>query len=196
MKCSECGTEMSPPVTGSAPYPCGIPVILDGVTIHACPSCGEKEVEVPGLASLHDALARVVAQKPGRLNGDEIRFLRKHLGWSGKDFARHFDISPQQVSYWENDKRPMGKNAEKLLRMRALLPVGEGDYSSPEESAGALGADELRSLIQRAVAVLDQPVSSEMPRPRRPVENRVSFHESRWMPSGPVGGAGGALVPC
>ena len=40
------------------------------------------------VAELHRAIAIAVSQKTARLSGEEVRFLRKFLGWSGADFAR------------------------------------------------------------------------------------------------------------
>jgi transcriptional regulator with XRE-family HTH domain len=56
---------------------------------------------------------------PGRLAPSEIRFLRKWLGWSGVDFAKHMGVAPETVSRWESVEaaKPMGGTAERLLRL-------------------------------------------------------------------------------
>jgi DNA-binding transcriptional regulator YiaG len=62
-------------------------------------------------------LAHEVAARTGRLASEEIRFLRKWLGWSGVDFAAHMGVDPATVSRWENDSLQMGGSAERLLRL-------------------------------------------------------------------------------
>jgi putative transcriptional regulator len=60
-----------------------------------------------------------VISRPHRLAPQEIRFLRKWLGWSGQDFAKHFGVTPTTVSRWESvkDSEPMSATADRLLRM-------------------------------------------------------------------------------
>ena len=108
----------------------GLPnVTLVDVEVSRCGHCGEYAVAIPRLEEMHQALARAVATKAERLSADEIRFLRKHLGWSGADFAAHFAVTPQTVSRWENGKQDMGPVAERLLRLCALSGEPMKDYS-------------------------------------------------------------------
>jgi putative zinc finger/helix-turn-helix YgiT family protein len=121
MKCHECGGELT--ITrGRHHYTAsGLPnVYLEGVETRACPACGTSEVAIPRVALLHRVIALDVARSTARLTGAEIRFLRKHLGWSGRDFARIFGVAPETVSRWENDRDPMGAIADRLLRLLAV----------------------------------------------------------------------------
>ncbi|NOY25288.1 MAG: type II toxin-antitoxin system MqsA family antitoxin [Oligoflexia bacterium] len=135
MKCTSCGAEMLPPTRkDGVPYPCGLrDALLNGVLVHECPECGEEEVDVPRPLELHRCLAQAVAIKPGRLAPEEIRFLRKHLGWSGVDFARRFRVTAQTVSRWEQGKIGMNMQAELLLRM--LAPTLPPISAYPDEGA-------------------------------------------------------------
>jgi len=94
-------------------------VVLIDVEVRRCPACGEHTVVIPRIEELHRTLAMAVISRPGRLAPQEIRFLRKWLGWSGQDFARHFGVTPTTVSRWESleDPSPMGGTAERLLRL-------------------------------------------------------------------------------
>jgi len=64
-------------------------------------------------------IAMALIRHPGRLTPNEIRFLRKWLGWSGVDFAKHMGVTPETVSRWESvdNGKPMGGTAERLLRL-------------------------------------------------------------------------------
>lgn len=120
--CTSCGTPMETRREEVEYDAAGLPgVILRGVDVSHCPSCGEKQVHVPREPALHQALARTVVTKPGRLTGPEIRFLRKHLGLSGQDFADVMGSDPSTISRWENGKEPMNKHADRLLRLMVLI---------------------------------------------------------------------------
>ena len=120
--CTSCGTPMETRREEVEYDEAGLPgVILRGVDVSRCPGCGEKEVAIPRLPSLHQALARIVVTKPGRLTGPEIRFLRKHLGLSGQDFADVIGSDPSTISRWENGKEAMNKHADRLLRLMILI---------------------------------------------------------------------------
>ncbi len=96
----------------------GLPnVVLVGVEIRRCPSCGYHELVLPRITELHRTIAQAVIHKPARLSGAEVRFLRKYLDLSGVDFARHVGVDPSTVSNWENDKDPIGPTSDRLLRL-------------------------------------------------------------------------------
>ena len=133
MKCLNCGAELTVSV-GDYRYAAGdgLRVVLKNVKKTQCPECGEDGVVIPKVSQLNEALAEAIAKKPERLGPGEIRFLRKYLGWSGRDFAIRMGVTPETVSRWENGARQMGQTAEKLLRFSAieLSPVDE--YPVPE----------------------------------------------------------------
>ncbi len=121
MKCHECGGELTITRARHHYTASGLPnVYLEGVETRTCPDCGTSEVAIPRVALLHRVIALDVANSTARLTGAEIRFLRKYLGWSGRDFARIFGVAPETVSRWENDRDPMGAIADRLLRLLAV----------------------------------------------------------------------------
>jgi DNA-binding transcriptional regulator YiaG len=95
---------------------------------------------IPRLEELHRVLAFAIATHPSKLSGSEIRFLRKYLGWSGKDFATTIGVAAETVSRWENDKERIGLVPERLLRVMVfrLKPVEE----YPTERLSQLGNHE------------------------------------------------------
>jgi putative zinc finger/helix-turn-helix YgiT family protein len=105
-------------------------VVLVDVEVRRCPACGEQAVVIPRIEELHRSLAMTIIAHPGRLPPQEIRFLRKWLGWSGQDFARHFGVTATTVSRWESveDPSPMGSTAERLLRLSVAHGQPAAEY--------------------------------------------------------------------
>ena len=109
----------------------GLPnVVLMDVEVRRCPRCGETAIVIPKIEGLHRALAMTLIRERGRLGPLEIRFLRKWLGWSGSDFARHMGVDPATVSRWErvDNPQPMGATAERLLRLAAAYGQPADEY--------------------------------------------------------------------
>ena len=84
------------------------------------------------MAELHRVIANAVIHKPARLSGAEVKFLRKHLGWSGADFAAHMGVDPTTVSAWENERKPFGTSSDRLLRLMVARQAPVEDYSLDE----------------------------------------------------------------
>jgi DNA-binding transcriptional regulator YiaG len=77
---------------------------------------------------LHRALAAAVIYKKGRLAPQEIKFLRKSLGWSGVDFAKRMGTSAETVSRWEHGRAPMGSTSDRLLRLLVAKETPVTEY--------------------------------------------------------------------
>ena len=92
-------------------------------------ACGEHEVVIPKIEQLHRTLAMAVIEKRTRLTAAEVRFLRKYLGWSGVDFARHMGVTAESVSRWENDREQMAAVADRLLRLMVVTKAPVSEYS-------------------------------------------------------------------
>lgn len=119
----------------------GLPgVTLVNVEVSRCAECGEYEVAIPRIAELHAVLARGIAKKPGRLDGNEVRFLRKFLGFSAGEFAKIIDVHPSTMSRWETGKEPIGKVSDRLLR--ALVIIGERVKDYPIRELAEVAQDD------------------------------------------------------
>jgi putative zinc finger/helix-turn-helix YgiT family protein len=131
MKCLTCGGQMD---TRRENYPytaSGLPyVTLLHVEVSRCHDCGETEVAIPHLEALHRTIAKALVKKRARLAPEEIRFLRKYLGWSGVDFAARMGVTPETVSRWENGGTVIGTTADRLLRLLVVRNVPVQDYST------------------------------------------------------------------
>lgn len=127
MNCSECGQAgMVEKIIKRYHYTeCGLPnIYLRNIQAYACVSCGSEDIVIPNILGLHQAIATDLAHKTERLRGVEIRFMRKYLGYSGKDFADVISVTPETVSRWENQSRMMDPTNEKLLRVMVLGKIG------------------------------------------------------------------------
>ena len=118
MKCIECRTPMKSRKENYRYDFCGLKhITLIGILVSRCPACPNVEISIPRVVDLHRRIARALIEKATRLTGEEIRFLRRSLGWTGSEFAKHMGVADETVSRWENDAAPIGPQADRLLRM-------------------------------------------------------------------------------
>ena len=118
MKCLNCGTPMKSRKENYHYTESGLPnIVLADVEVRNCAKCGEREVVIPRLDELHRAIAREVIEQEAKLGAEQIRFLRKYLGWSQADLAAHMSVQGETVSRWETGNQDMGPVADRLLRL-------------------------------------------------------------------------------
>jgi putative zinc finger/helix-turn-helix YgiT family protein len=129
MTCLECGGKMTSAREAVKYDASGLSrVTLVNVEVRRCRKCGAYEVVIPKIEELHRLIAAVVIQKQEALAPEEIRYLRKYLGWSGVDFAAHMGATPETISRWENGKLAMSPQADRLLRTMVALREPASDY--------------------------------------------------------------------
>jgi putative zinc finger/helix-turn-helix YgiT family protein len=92
-------------------------VVLSGIEVRRCTQCDNYDVSIPRMEQLHRLIALAIIEKESRLRGEEVRYLRSLLGWSGASLARHMGVADETVSRWENDATPIGPQADRLLRL-------------------------------------------------------------------------------
>jgi transcriptional regulator with XRE-family HTH domain len=105
-------------VRATIPYPeSGLDnVVLVNVPVWRCAN-EHEEYEIPAVQELHDVLAEAIVEKPGPLVGEEVKYLRKHLGLSARDFAGYLGINPVSLSRIENEKRSVTSTIDRLARL-------------------------------------------------------------------------------
>jgi len=96
-------------------------VIVKGMEIRECTACGARTNVLPRVTELHRTIAMALVRKSSRLASEEIRFLRKEMGWSGRDFASHMGVVHETVSRWENGHEPASGLADRLLRLMVIV---------------------------------------------------------------------------
>src|SRR5687768_203907 len=109
-KCYECGapdvvTKVEPRKMQLAQ---GWTITVMDTIVTRCCTCGEETIGYQSAGLLMKAIAAAVINKPKRLAGPEIRFLRDHHGMPAEEFAEMLGVSPGQLSRWENGKESVG----------------------------------------------------------------------------------------
>ena len=120
MKCINCGKTLKSARGAHRYTESGLSnVTLLNVELRGCETCGDREVVIPRIEELHKLIAQAVSRSPARLSPEEIRFLRKWLGFAAVDFALVMGVRPETVSRWENKDGtfPMPPTAERLVRI-------------------------------------------------------------------------------
>ena len=121
MKCLQCGGEMTSQREDVEYGDAGIPnVTLLGIIVDRCSQCGASEIVIPRIEELHRTIAFAVVLHRERLSGIEVKFLRKCLGYSARDFAETIGVTPETVSRWENNKETVSVPIDHLIRLMVL----------------------------------------------------------------------------
>jgi putative zinc finger/helix-turn-helix YgiT family protein len=133
MRCLNCGTGLERNRENYLYTDSGLPhVTLVGVEVRRCRSCGGHSVVIPAMEQLHRVIAEAVVRKPNQLTREEFRFLRKHLGMSGREFAESVATTPETLSRWENGGLPLPGQMDRLVRLMVATSDRAIDYSIDE----------------------------------------------------------------
>ena len=119
-ECTNCGAPVVPERRNYRYKESGLSnVILQGVEVADCPKCGNSDVVIPRMAKIHRAIAQALVGSPARLTGEQLRFLRKHLGWSGDQLGSYLHTDRTKISKWENEEDRIGPATDRLVRLLA-----------------------------------------------------------------------------
>jgi len=91
-------------------------VYLAGISSYECNDCTEKYPVIPMIGELHRVISRMLIEKNGPLVGEEIRFLRKNVGFSGTQFAALIEVRPETLSRAENGHTTLSATVDKMVR--------------------------------------------------------------------------------
>ena len=118
--CNSCGSRTTRRIESYRYKESGLSnVVLHGVELRTCAKCGEQEIALPRMISLHRAIAEAIVNSPGKLTGEQFRYLRKHLGMSGEDIGKYLHTDRTKISKWERGEDPIGPASDRLMRMVA-----------------------------------------------------------------------------
>ena len=79
--------------------------------------------EIPDMEGLYVAVALERLACPIRLDGREIRLLRKTTGIKAVDFAKKVGAAPGTFSRWENGKEVMSAQTERFVRAHMAITL-------------------------------------------------------------------------
>jgi DNA-binding transcriptional regulator YiaG len=117
--CSICG-DSAPVTKGKFRFgQVGVPITLVNIDLIRC-ECGNTDPIIENVNDLMDVIARALVSKHRPLTGSEVRFLRKYLGKSAKEFAAGIGIDPATLSRWENGLANIGGSGERLVRVLTM----------------------------------------------------------------------------
>ena len=136
MNCEKCQKEMKRRLaTPEKPYHYTLSGLkglrLIGIEVFHCPGCVRESPIIPKIGQLHEAVARTLLKKEGLLTGDELRFLRKHMGVPSQALAELLGVDPSHLSRFENGAyENLGAPTDKLAR--ATLAASGGGMEARE----------------------------------------------------------------
>jgi len=116
MRCPECERSLKR-VRRDYPYTeSGLEnVILVRAPVYVCRQHGLQAVALRNVLAIHAAIARKLLELRRPLRGPEVRFLRKHHGWSQAELARRLGVTEVTVSRWETEATPIGPANQQRL---------------------------------------------------------------------------------
>ena len=116
--CTRCGEQVTPERRSYRYAESGLSnVILQGIEMADCAKCGNSDVIIPRMAKIHRAIAEALVKSPARLTGEELRFLRKHLGLSGDQLGGYLHTDRTKISKWERGEDRIGPPTDRLVRL-------------------------------------------------------------------------------
>lgn len=93
--------------------------LVNAVQQVVCEQCATvMRTDIPDMPGLVAAVAVGRSKEGLKLNGEEIRFLRKVMGKTGKELAQELRVSDETVSRWENGHLLMGEPVERIFRWK------------------------------------------------------------------------------
>lgn len=115
----------------------GIPfrvTLVDAVAAMCDRESGEiVTTAIPDFEQMTAVLAVLRAHHPRKLNGAELRFLRRAMGLSARGLARKLHVDAATLSRWEHEHAPLGEQSERLLRLLTVELLAEHAAAVPAD---------------------------------------------------------------
>jgi putative zinc finger/helix-turn-helix YgiT family protein len=160
MKCDVCHKgEIKTAVQQTYRYKeCGLDnVYLLNTEFRECDSCGSKVPRLKRMPELHATIARAVAMQPCPLRGQDVRFLRKQLGYSAKEWATFLRTDTSTLSRWENDQQEIGTQSDTLIRLLYFRIRDEKEGTLSKESVATAAAAVNKSCLLNVCVNMNNP---------------------------------------
>jgi DNA-binding transcriptional regulator YiaG len=96
-------------------------VLLNSFSFAVDQKTGEETVSIKDWTGLINAVVRARIWHVRKLNGDEIRFIRKAIGVRANLLSKFLDMTPEHFSRCENGTKTMSNQCERLFRLFTFL---------------------------------------------------------------------------
>lgn len=116
VECSDCGKSAKVVRGNYQTEEFGLPVELMHIEMVKC-KCGNVEPIIRNLDGLMTTIAFCVVLSPSLLHGEEIRYLRKYVGKTARQFAQLVHVDHTHLSKLENNRLEVGASLDKLIRV-------------------------------------------------------------------------------
>ncbi len=103
-------------------------IILNGVKQYRCSQCGEVLFDFGDVNQLNGIIANTLLRKKELLTGQEIRFLRTHIGYSSEMFARILGLDKTSLSRIENSRSKVSTQVNMGVRYAVAGKMANRDY--------------------------------------------------------------------
>lgn len=162
-------------------------ILHSGVTFGVDEQTGEETVKIPDTIGLINAVVRARVCHRRKLNGGEIKFIRKALGVKAKIIAEFLDMTAEHFSRCESEQKVMSAQAEKLFRMAAfassLLKTPEDMFNRNIAAANMpLPANATKKAVDSAIDLVKSFITMRIEAFHNPSE-KLTFHF--WRGKGP-----------
>lgn len=166
-KCYDCGGMMHGTRTYYRYTECGLDCItLENIYVYRCSTCGAIVPEIPASGELHRVIVLAIIQKKKLLSAQEIKFLRKMTGLSGKELCATLGVSASTISRWENGSRNISKRSDAALRLTCFAGMLQDTLRDKELDivpklaavAGKMSELNLREILTKIVNTASGPV--------------------------------------
>ena len=105
-RCPACGKTAFQPVTYAARRDLDGRRFTADVPARKCMCCSELLISGPGLGAFERAITLELA-RGGEVGPEGFRWLRRVVGLKAVRLAELLDVTPMQVSRWENGRKPL-----------------------------------------------------------------------------------------
>lgn len=103
-------------------------IILNGAKQYRCSQCGEVLFDFGDVNQLNRLIANTILRKKELLTGQEIRFLRTHIGYSSEMFARILGLDKTSLSRIENNRSKVSAQVNMAVRFAVAGKMADRDY--------------------------------------------------------------------
>lgn len=134
-RCVECGAPQTQRRVNLPYQESGLEnVLLLNVPVWVCTN-GHEEAEIPAVRELHNLLAHMIVRQLAPLSGRDVRFLRKHVGLTARQFAHQIGRTPEWISQIENGHATLDRTNELLFRLSLGVLAAARSGRSPDDLA-------------------------------------------------------------